>query len=132
MVFVIETYIQFLDSVIDECGPVSCLTPNSNAVTRGAKASYMLERDSLVKMASRHNITEFPWEVYDRLWTKLCKRQKYGVLRDDYAKPRETAYDMRFPQDGRLVPGYAKDALAQLRTLTKCVIAVSGGATKAA
>lgn len=96
----IETYIQFLDSVIAECGSVSCLTPASNAVTRRAKASYASERETLVDMAARHNITEFPWEVYDKLWAKLCKRQKYGILRDDYAKPRETAYDMRFPQDG--------------------------------
>jgi hypothetical protein len=124
MVFSIETYIQFLDSVIDECGSVADLLPASNAVTRRAKASYMLERDSLVKMASRHNITEFPWEVYDKLWPKLCKREKYGILREDYAKPKETAQDMRWPQDGRVVPGYAKDALAQLRTLTECVVAV--------
>jgi hypothetical protein len=62
--------------------------------------------------------------IYNKLWTKLCKRKKYGVLRDDYATPKETAHDMRFTQDGRLVPGYAKDALAQLRTLVECTIAV--------
>lgn len=125
MVFTIEAYIKFLDSVIAECGPVSCLTSASNAVTRRAKTSYEEERRSLLNFASRHSITEFDYEVYDKLWSKLCKRQKFGILREDYTKPKETAHDMRYPQDGRLVPGYAKDVLAQLRTLTECVMVAS-------
>lgn len=124
MVYTIATYIQFLDGVIAECGPVPCLTPASNAITRRAKASYMIERESLLKLASRENILDFSYEVYDKLWSKLCKRRKYGILRDNYAKPKESAHDLRYPQDGRLVPGYAKDVLAQLRTLVECTIAV--------
>lgn len=121
----IKAYVEFLDSVIAECGSVPCLAPASNAVTRRAKASYFSERETLLKLAARHSLTEFSWEIYSNLWAKLCKRQKYGILREDYAKPRETAHDMRFPQDGRLVPGYAKDALTQLHTLIACVSAAS-------
>lgn len=123
MVFSIAAYIEFLDSVVAECGPVACLTSASNAVTRRAVTSYKSERQALVSMAARHNIIAVQREVFDNLWPKLCKRQKYGILREDYAKPK-TEQDLRFPQDGRLVPGYAKDALAQLRTLLACVTAV--------
>jgi hypothetical protein len=121
MVYTIAAYIAFLDGVIAECGPAPCLTPASNAVTRRAKASYFLERESLLQLASRQRVIDFPLQIYDELWTKLCKRKKYGVLRDDYAKPKESAHDLRYPQDGRLIPCYAKDALAQLRTLAECV-----------
>lgn len=132
MVYVIDTYLKFLDSVIADCGSVSCLTPASNAVTRRAKASYVGERATLVKLAARQGVTELPWETYDRLWPKLCKHQKYGVLRDDYATPKETAHDLRWPQDGRLVPAYAKEVLAQVHTLVACVAAVSEETAKAA
>lgn len=117
--FNLEQYIQFLDNVIAQCGTVDCLTPASNAVTRRAKATYLIERDALMKHASRQNVTEFSSDVYDRLWPTLCKREKYGVLRNDYAQASTGKHDLRFPQDGRLVPGYAKDVLAQLRTLAK-------------
>lgn len=122
--FAINPYIQFLDSVIAECGPVACLTSASNAVTRRAKSTYVAERDALLRLVAREGITGFSEEVYDAAWKKLCKKMKYGVLRHDYAQPKGGAHDMRYPHDGRVVPGYAKDALAQLRTLTACVIAV--------
>lgn len=122
MNFHVIDYIVFLDSVIAECGHVSCLSPGSNAVTRRAKASYLLERESLLNLVSRVAVTEFSWDFYGECWSDLCKHKKYGVLSDRYAQPK-TPHDLRYPRDGRCVPGYAKDVLAQLRTLTKCVIA---------
>jgi len=94
------------------------------------RSNSLQKRRALLNLAARHGITEVPWEVYDRLWSKLCKRQKYGLLRDDYAKAKESDHDLRYPQDGRLVPGYAKDALAQLRTLTECALAMVGDKEK--
>lgn len=123
MKFSISEYIQFLDTVMAECGPVNCLTSASNAVTRRAKASYFQEREALLSMALRSNVVEFSVDVFEMLWPKLCKRKKYGILQNEYAAPKKE-HDLRFPQDGRLVPGYAKDALAQLRTLAACVAAI--------
>lgn len=129
MIYEINPYIAFLDSVIAECNSVPSLMPKSNAVTRRAKATYQEERDALRRLADRAKVTAVTQEVYDTLWPKLCKNLKYGILCESYAKPKEPAHDMRYPQDGRVVPGYAKDVLAQLRTLAQCVLVMSKAKT---
>lgn len=124
MNYSIDAYVKFLDNVMVECGQVSCLTPSSNAVTRRAKATFTEERKALVSLAATHNITEVSSEIYDEVWEKkLCKSNKYGLLTAEYAKPRDFKSDSRWPQDGRVVPGYAKDVLSQLRTMAACVTA---------
>lgn len=123
--FSIEAYLTYLDSVIVECRPVPCLTKASNAVTRRATATYYLEREQLRLKAAQLKVSEFSEEDYDSAWSDICKNKKYGVLRHDYAEPKTSAHDLRYPQDGRCVPGYAKDSLAQLRTLSACVSAAS-------
>lgn len=126
MSYHIDTYLKHLDSIITECGPVPCLVPKSNAVTRRATTTYWQERKALENLVRTQNLKEVSEEIYDKIWPVLARSMKYGVLCYEYALPRRSTSDSRWPQDGRLVPGFAKNALSQLRTLTKCVLAECG------
>lgn len=119
----VNAYLAYLDSIVERCGPVPCLTPVSNAVTRRAKKAFFAERDALKSWMLRTGKASFPKDTVFEQWPRLRKSRKYDVLVENYADPGRGAMDTCYPQDGRLVPLYAKQALAQLRTLTACAMA---------
>lgn len=126
--FVVPTYLEFLASVIAQCGAPSCLSSADKARIRRAKSTFDVERASLVRALERlaplDRATPIPREAYADAWSGLCKAKRYSLLVENYAiADGRDPCDSRYPHDARLVPGYARDALGQLRTLTAVSLA---------